>query len=129
MVRPWKPCSAHQLDRRLVGLGARVGEEDPSISVEQYEQSLGELDLALVQEQVGRVRDLGDLAGDRLDEGRMGVSEGAHRDPGDQVQVFTPLRIPYPAARPSADRDRRHTVVRHQGRREPFLQFLCLAHG
>jgi hypothetical protein len=97
---------------------------------EETQQAFGELDLALVQEQVGGVGYRGDLAGDRLDEGRMGVPEGADRDPGDQVQVLAPVRIPDPAALAASDRHRRHAVVRHQGGREPLLQCRCLAsHG
>ena len=95
---------------------------------EKTQQALGQLDLALVQEQVGGVGHRGDLAADRLDDGRMGVPERAHRDPRDQVQVLAPVQVPHPAPRPAADRHRGHAVVRHDRGREPLLQCFGLAH-
>jgi hypothetical protein len=122
-------AAADQFDRGLVGLGARVGEEDPPVPAEKIQQALGQLDLALVQEQVGGVGHLADLAGHRLDQGRVGVTERAHRDPREEVQVLAAFRVPDPAALPSADRHRRHAVIRHQRGLEPLLQGFRLTHG
>src|SRR5260370_842525 len=67
-------------------------------------------------------------AADRLDDGRVGVPERAHRDPGDQVQVLAPVGIPHPATLPAADGYGGHAVVWHERRRESFLQGFCFAH-
>src|ERR1700722_5840614 len=128
--RPPRSLAApHELDRRLVGLGPRVSEEHPPVPPEERQQAFGEVDLALVQEEVGGMGHLGDLPTDRLDDRRRGGPERAHRDPGDQVQVLTPVRVPHQAARTAADRDRGHAVVRHEGGSEPFLQSLGFTHG
>src|ERR1700678_1272116 len=58
----------------------------------------------------------------------MSVPERAHRDPGDQVQVLATVRVPHQATGPAADRHRGDPVVRHDRRREAFLQRLGLAH-
>ena len=84
---------AHQLERGLVRLCAGVGEEHPAVGAQQSDQSLGQLDLPLVQEQVRGVRERRDLPGDRLDDRRMRVPERADRDAADQVQVAVAVNI------------------------------------
>jgi len=64
-----------QLERRLVRFGARVGEEHPAVRGQQPQQPFGQRDLALVQEQVGGVRDGPHLPAHRLDDGRVRVPE------------------------------------------------------
>src|SRR6266516_3141900 len=122
------------LHRGLVCLGAGVREEDPAIGrgarrAEQAEQPLGQRDLALVQEQVGRVRDAVHLAGDRLGDGRVRVPERTHRYAGDQVGVFPAVGVPDQAALAASQGHRRGTVVPHQRTGEAVLQLLGVVPG
>ena len=109
MVRPWKLWSAatmtgrscallaaDHLERRLVGLGARVAEEDAGVGVQQAAQLLGEQHAGLVQEQVAGVRDLADLVGHRVDDRGVRVAERGHGDAGDQVEVAVAVERPRP---------------------------------
>ena len=103
--RPW-PGAAALLPARRTSLTAAslasapelAKNTRPSAAAEKAEQSLGQGDLALVQEQVGGVRDAVHLAGHRLGDGRVGVAERAHRDAGDQVGVLTAIGVPDLAA-------------------------------
>ena len=66
-----------QLERRLVGLGAGVGEEHLARAApSSVEQPLGQRDLRLGGEEVRDVAERRELGGDRLDQRRVGVAEG-----------------------------------------------------
>jgi hypothetical protein len=90
---------ARQLDRALVGLGAAVREEGAHAAAQVIEL-LRQLDLALVDVQVGDVDQPLRLVDDGLDHGRMRVAEHVHRDAGDQVEVHAAVAVPdaYPLA-------------------------------
>src|SRR4029077_1323237 len=120
--------AADQLERRLVGLGGRVGEEPPAVGGQQREEAFGEGYLALVEEQVGGVGDGAYLAGHRLRERRVSVAERADRDAADEVGVLPAIGVPDPAALAAHQRQRRHAVGAHDRRLEPRLQLLGGAH-
>jgi hypothetical protein len=82
MVRPWKLRSAATITgrpgpaMRRTSLTAASLASAPELAkktrpsaTSRDKDALGQLDLALVQEQVGGVRHLGHLAADRLDDG------------------------------------------------------------
>ena len=69
------PGLAAELERRLVGLGPGVAEEDPPVQAGDLQEAFGQPDRGLVEEQVGGVRDPGDLIGDGGDDVGMGVAE------------------------------------------------------
>ena len=121
--------AADQLECRLVGLRAGVGEEDPAVGTQQGEEAFGERDLALVDEQVGGVGDGAHLAGHRLDDRRVGVAKRADRDAGDEVGVLPAVGVPDLAALTTYQRQRRHPVGRHEGGLEPRLEQWGSAHG
>ena len=137
MVRPWKPSSAATITGRdgpwwrrtslsaasLASVPELVKNTRPS-AAEQGEQALGQGDLALVQEQVGGVRDGLHLAGHRPGDRRVSVAERADRDAGDEVGVLLAVGVPDPAALAAHQRHRRHPVVAHERRLEPGLQLL-----
>src|SRR5215472_10352239 len=120
--------AADQLQRRLVGLGARVGEEHPAVGAQQGEEAFGQGDLALVRKKVGGVGDRAHLAGDRLDDRRVGVAERADRDARDEVGVLPAVSVPDPAAVAAHQRQRGHPVGAHDRRLEPGLELLRGAH-
>jgi hypothetical protein len=113
-----------QLERGLVGLGAGVGQEHPAVGLQQAEQPLGQLHLPLVQEQVRGVNQPPGLLGDRRDDRRVRMAEGADGDPADQVQVLGAVDVPDDAAPAVIERDGRHAVGAHDGRGVPLLQLL-----
>jgi hypothetical protein len=128
------PVAPDQFDRRLVGLGAGVGEENPGVgrpgtSAQEQLEPFSKIYFRFVQEQVGAMRDRVHLPGDRGGESRVRVPQRAHRDPGEQVEVLAPVGVPDPAAFTAGQGQRRQPVVGHQGGGEPFLQYLRRAHG
>src|SRR4029077_5556749 len=120
--------AADQLERRLVGLGARVGEEHPAVGGQQREEAFGEGYLALVEEQIGGVGDGAYLAGHRLRGRRGGVAQRADRDAGDGGGVLPATGTPAPPAPAAHQRQRRHAVGAHDRRLEPRLKLLGGTH-
>src|SRR5215470_1936638 len=120
--------AADQLQRRLVGLGARVGEEHQAVGAQQGEEAFGQGDLALVRKKVGGVGDRAHLAGDRLDDRRVSVAERADRDARDEVGVLPAVSVPDPAAVAAHERQRGHPVGARDRRLEPGLELLRDAH-
>ena len=84
----------YQLVRRLVRLGAAVGEEHPAVDVEQSQQLFGQGDCRLVAEKVAGVGNRRHLARHCLDHGRMRMTEHRHGDAGDQVEIRAPVGVP-----------------------------------
>ena len=86
-----------QLERRLVGLRARVGEED-AIERRARHERFGEVELG---ERVVEVRDLDERAGlarNGLGDGGMRMAQHVDGDPGHQVEVLAAGIIGHPAA-------------------------------
>ena len=95
--RSLAPCSlaqlARELDRRLVGLGAGVGEED-AIGEGVLAEQLGEVDLLRDVEVVGDVQQRGGLLAHGPDHLGMAVAERRHRDAAGEVEVLLAIRVP-----------------------------------
>ena len=85
-----------QLERRLVGLGAGVGEEHLARPprVEQREQLLGQPDLRLGGEEVRDVAERLELRRHRRDQGRVPVAERVDRDAAEEVDVLLAVGVP-----------------------------------
>ena len=97
--------ASRQLERCLVRLGARVGEED-AVERGPRDERLCQLELG---ERVVEVRDLderGSLARDRLGDGRMRVAQHVDGDPGHEVEVLAAGIIGHPAAVAAHQRQR-----------------------
>ena len=82
-----------QLERALVGLGARVAEEDlaaglAGAAVDEPVDGAGDLGRQRVAVEVRDVAERPRLLGHRFGHGRMGVAERHHGQPGDEVEVF-----------------------------------------
>ena len=138
MVRPWKDAlggdhlgpagEPADLERRLVGLGAGVAEEDPARPAGEVEQPLGQRQAGLVHRQVGDVAELVRLRGDRLDDLRVRVAEDRRRDAAEQVGVLAAVDVPDRGARAAGQRDRRRLVVAHHHGRPAGGQLLGARH-
>ena len=102
-----------QLDRRLVRLGAGVGEVD-AVEDGVVDQELGKLELG---HRVHGVRDVDQrprLLLDRLDDDRVAVAEAVHRGTAEEVEVGLVVVVPDAGAF-TADEDDGHTTPgRHE---------------
>ena len=107
-VRPWKPrCTetmvpprlglARDLERRLVGLGAGVGEVDLAAQ-RGLGQALGQAQPRLGVEEVADVDQALGLLADRRDDGRVAVPEAVDGQAGLEVEVLVALVVPQPRA-------------------------------
>jgi hypothetical protein len=103
-----------QLERGLVGLGAGVGEEHLPVGSEQLQQLFGEADLRFGGEEVRHVSQRVELAGDRLDERRVGVAERVHGDPAEQVEVTVVVGVPHERALAPGEHELRFPERVHQ---------------
>ncbi len=97
-----------ELDRRLVGLGARVREEH-AVGEGMLAEELGELGLLRDVKEVGHVDEGRRLLAQGAHHLRMAVAERRHRDPAGEVEVFLAVRVPDP-----------RTLSSHQGDRVPL---------
>ena len=86
--------AAGELDRALVGLGARVGEEHAAAPAEQHVEPRGEPGLDVVVVQVRDVQQRARLVGDRVGDRGMRVAERRDREPGEEVEVLACPRCP-----------------------------------
>ena len=114
---------ARHLDRRLVGLGPRIGEEDEigeGRVGEPPRQPLAVGDL----EQVGGVPELARLLGQGRDEPRMRVAERVDGDAGAEVEISLAGRRRQPAAFAALEGDVGSRVDRNDGGRHLFSPLL-----
>ena len=102
--------AARELDHRLVRLGAAVREVH-AIEGRPRDDLPGELDGALVVEEVRRVHEPRGLLRDRRGELRMGVPDREHRDAARQVEVAVPLDVRDATPRPARQHERRRPIV------------------
>src|SRR5690606_32045843 len=89
--------AARHLERRLVGLRARVREEHARAlgCLGEREQALGERDLRRGAEEVRDVAERAELGRDRGRERRVRVAERVHRDAREEVEVPLPVGVPH----------------------------------
>ncbi len=85
--------AASQLEGRLVGLGAGVGEEHP-LGEGGVHQLARQAQGRLVGEDVGNVPDALGLLGERLDQRRMRVAQGGHGDAAGEIDQFAAALVP-----------------------------------
>ena len=81
------PVAAGELDRALVGLRTRVGEEHASAATEQRVEARTEPRLQVVVIEVRDVQQRLRLVRDRGGDLRVGMSERRDREPGEEVEV------------------------------------------
>ena len=86
--------AARQLDRALVGLGARVAEEHAAAAAEQGVEPGGDLRLQVVVIEVRHVQQRARLVGDRVGDLGVRVAERRDREPGEEVEVLACPRCP-----------------------------------
>ena len=108
---PWSRCAlAGELQRRLVGLGAGVAEED-RLGERGGAEPLGQPDLGLGREEVRGVpeqRGLGLEGGAELG---IRVAEAGGRDAAHQVEIAAALGVDQPATLAAHEADRLRGVV------------------
>ncbi len=95
---------ARELDRGLVGLGARVAEEHAAAAAEQAIERGPQRGLLIVVVQVRRVQQRARLRRDRGRDLGMGVAERGHREPGEEVEVGLVFGVVQAGARRRARR-------------------------
>jgi hypothetical protein len=104
---------ARQLDRRLVGLAARVAEEG-AVHAGQFAQPVGQFFLARHAIQVRRMDQGRSLVGNRLHQFRMGMAQPVHRHPGDRIEITLAGLIPQVGAFAAHERDGLAGIGVHQ---------------
>ena len=109
-VDPLAP--ARHLDRRLVRLRARIGEED-EIGEGRVDEAAGEALALRILIEIRHVPELRALSHQGLDQMRMRVSDGGHRDAGAEVEVALARRRDEPAALSALEGDIGPRVGRH----------------
>ena len=128
-VRPWNAPSkvkraialgtavdrmapARHLHRRLVGLGARIGEEH-EIGEGRVDETAGKALALGILIEVRDVPELRALAGQSFDEVRMGVADRGHGDAGAEIEIA----LARPSTRASSPRRarKRHSPGRKSG--------------
>ncbi len=116
------PVQARDLDRALVGLRTRVGEErvvHPGERADLFREPL----LLRHAEEVRGVDELGRLVAQRTHQRRVGVAQPVDRDAREGVQVLLALGIPEPRALAAREGDGLRGVCLHQvaiGHKVPF---------
>ncbi|MCW0462677.1 hypothetical protein NB717_003745 [Xanthomonas sacchari] len=111
---------AHQLDRRLVGLGAGIAQVRLLREARGHHQFLDQAQRRLAIEHVAGVPQLVGLFEQRRLQVRIVVAEPAHGDAGGQVDVVAPLAVPHPRAL---------AALQHQLARTVDRQRVALAEG
>ncbi len=101
---------ACKLERRLVRLGARVGEED-AIGEGGLDEAAREVRGGLGVEEVGRVREAAGLLRDGRDPARVRVAERVDGDAGGKVQKLAAGGVPEARALPADEDDVRGAAV------------------
>ena len=120
----WPPGAPGDLERRLVGLGAGIAEERPTLDTPPRQQRFGQLDHRFVEIDVRGVSESGHLLGHRRDDAGVGMPQDVHRDPTEKVEILATLHIGENRAEPGLQGHLRRPVVLHQRSRPPFLQGL-----
>src|ERR1700722_1887153 len=107
-------AAARHLDRRFVGLGARIGEEN-KVGEGRLGEALGIALAFRVLIEVRNVPQLRALLDQRLDEMRMSVADRGHGDAGAKVEVALAICRNEPATLASLESDLRPGVSRNHG--------------
>ena len=99
------PVTAGELDRALVGLGARVGEEDPAAAAEQVVEARAESGLHVVVVEVRHVEQGARLFRDGVGDHRVRVAERDDREAGEEVEVTPAVGVEEQCALAPHERD------------------------
>ena len=105
---------ARHLDRRLVGLGARIGEEN-KVGEGRVDEAPGKALAFGVLIEVRNMPQLRALIRQRFDEMRMGVADRGHGDAGAEIEIALAVRRNEPAALASLESDLGPGVGRNHG--------------
>ncbi len=89
--------AAGGLDQGLVSLGSAVAEHH-AVEPRELDEQLGGVGLGADVEIVARMQQRAGLLADGLGQHRVGMTEGADGDAGEEVEVAAPLAIPKVAA-------------------------------
>ena len=109
---------ARELDRRLVGLGARVAQEHPLGETRGLRQFGGEAHRRLAVEDIAGVPEAAGLLGQHRHEAGVAVPEATHRDAGGEVDELAALDVPHATAKAACE----HDVTRPVDRQHPALR-------
>ena len=104
---------ARELDRTLVGLRTRVGEEYLAVQMGLFDELLRDLHHRFRGKQVGCVHDLVRLLGDRVDKDLVVVAHAVDADAGGKVDVLLALYVPQGRTLAVVERDREAAVGVH----------------
>ena len=115
---------AGQLDRRFVRLGPAVAKEH-LVGKRMIDQHLRQLHLRLCVIEVRSMDQLRGLVLDRLNQVRVTMPEDVHRNPTDEIEILSPLKVIHLRPTPSHDREWLTHVRLHQITCSVLLQFFC----
>ena len=101
--------SPRELDRGLVGFGARVAQENFSVA-EVIREPLDQSRRRLGVKDVGDVRELFRLLLDRAHDARISVTEAGHGQPAEKIQVAVAVGVVQIGAMPARERQRQTAV-------------------
>src|ERR1700677_3292024 len=105
---------ARHLDRRLVGLGAGIGEEN-EVGEGRIDEAPGKALPLGILVQVRNMPEFRALSRQRFDEVRMGVADRGHGDARAKIEIALPGRRNEPAALASLESDLGRGVSRNHG--------------
>ena len=91
------PVAARELQARFHRFRTAVAEER-ALQSRQGREALGHFTLIRVVKEVGRVDERLRLIGQRTCEAGMGMTERGDADPGQEVEIFAPVRVVEPHA-------------------------------
>ena len=109
--------AAGELQRRLVGLGARIAEEH-ALGERVLDQPLRETQRRLAGQPVRHVPQRARLVGDRADHRRVAMAERSHGHAAREVDVHPPVLVPHARAFPAYGDERGRRIALHHQRVE-----------
>src|SRR4249919_625581 len=117
--------TAGQLDRCFIRLCPAVAKEH-LVRKRVIYQHVSQRHLWLSVIEVRSMDQLRGLALDRLNQLRVAMPEDVHRNPTDEIEILSPLKVIHLRPTPSDDREWLTRISLHQITCSVLLQFFCL---